>query len=121
MTLRPFIDYSGYEHCLGADIAFIHPKNGNVYAIACEKRNGVGQDISIYRMRFGGPIHWELVKRYVGGVDAVGQFAAPAGLKIDRFGAMFVALTCQLPNDPGRTKTGFQNVWDWVPNVDEAY
>lgn len=118
MTLQPIIDYSGYEHCLGAVPTFVHP-NGNLYLVACEKHSGIYQDFSIYRMR-PGIVKWELVKRYEGGKDAVSQFTQ-GGAIIDPYGALIPATACVPKNDPTRTKTGFQNMWDWIPGIDEPY
>ena len=38
--------------------------------------------------------------------------------QIDQSGALVVATACVLKSDPNRTTTGFQAVWDRVPNAD---
>lgn len=115
MIPQPLTDYTGYEHVLGGQITFVHPVTGNVYATACEKHDGIHQDLSIYRMRSGVlPPKWELVKRYRGGIDAVGQFTMGSAM-INTYGALMVSYSCVPLNDATRTKTGFQAMWDWIP------
>jgi len=121
VTPQPIIDYTGYEHCLGGTI-YIHRPTGNIYFIECEKRNSTGQDLSIYRIKPGVfPIVPELVHRYVGGVDAVAQFAQTAGIMIDNYGALIATFASQPKNTPKITTTGFVNQWDWFPGVDAPW
>ncbi len=118
--MQPIANYSGYHHVLEAGITFVHPTNGTLYACACEKHStGTAQDLSIYRLRPGAAA-WELVKRYTGTVDAMSQFTMGSAV-IDQHGALVVACACALKTDPSRTATGFQAVWDRVPNVDAPW
>ena len=118
--LRPFRDYVGFEHVLGGAITFIHPVSGNVYATACEKKDSVHQDLVVYRMRYNGPNQFEEIKRYRGGIDAVAQFTMGTAM-IDIHGALWVGLAATPLNDPHKTATGFQGLWDWIPNIDVPY
>ena len=119
-SMHSIINYSGYQHVLEAGITFVHPGNGTLYACACEKHSpGTAQDLSVYRLRPEASA-WELVKRYTGTVDAVSQFTMGSAV-IDQSGALVVATACALKSDPNRTTTGFQAVWDRVPNVDAAW
>lgn len=122
MQLQAIADYTGYYNCPGASIAFVHPGNGNLYCWASEKRttDSKSQDLSIYRMVPGIP-KWERIKRYTGGVDAQGLITPVAGLWIDRYGALIVTFACVPKNTPQTTTTGYVNVWDWIPDVDEPW
>ena len=119
MAFQPLVHYAGYEHVLNAVPCFVHPGNGTLYGCAIEKQSGVRQNLSIYRVR-PGSLSRELVKRYVGGVDSVAQIAA-GGCVIHQDGSMEVWASAVPPTQPNVTKTGFQGVWDRIPDVDAPW
>lgn len=119
MPFQPLINYAGYEHCLNAMPCFVHPLNGNLYGCAIEKQSGLRQNLSIYRVRPGSSSR-ELVKRYIGGVDSLAQIAA-GGCVIHQDGSMEVWASAVPPTQPNVTKTGFQGVWDRIPDVDDPW
>lgn len=117
---EPFIPYPNYEHVLNGLPCFVHPGNGNTYWIAIEKKGGVQQNLSVYRMR-PGSMERELVRRFVGGADSAAQIAA-GGCLIDQNGALWVGASAVPPGRPNITKTGFVGgFWPPVPNVDAPY
>jgi hypothetical protein len=119
MTFQPLTNYAGYEHVLNAAPCCIHPINGNLYGCAVEKQSGIRQNLSIYRVRPGAHVR-ELVKRYVGGVDSLAQIAQ-GGCVIHQDGSLEVWASAIPPSAPNVTKTGFQGVWDRIPDVDEPW
>jgi hypothetical protein len=115
----PLINYAGMEHVLNAMPCFVHP-NGNRYGIAIEKRGGVTQNLSVYRMRNGTTAR-EHVHTYTGGVDSVAQIAA-GGCIIRPDGALEVWAAATPVQSPNVTKTGFVGgFWEPIPNVDDPY
>ena len=119
MSFQPLVNYSGYEHVLNALPTFVHPTNGNLYGVAIEKQGGTRQNLSVYRVRPGSHT-CELVKRWVGGIDSKAQIAA-GGCVILQDGSLEVWASAVPVVIPPVTKTGFEGVWDRVPNVDEPW
>jgi len=119
MSFQPLVNYAGYEHVLNALPTFVHPTNGNLYGVAIEKQGGTRQNLSVYRVRPGSHT-CELVKRWVGGIDSKAQIAA-GGCVILQDGSLEVWASAVPVIIPPVTKTGFEGVWDRVPNVDEPW
>lgn len=119
MSFQPLVNYAGYEHILNAAICFVHPGNGNAYGCAIEKKGGIEQNLSVYRVRPGANER-ELVHRWVGGVDSAAQIAQ-GGCVIHEDGSLEAWASAVPPADPKLTKTGFQGVWDRVPGKDDPY
>ena len=118
--MHSIINYSGYQHVLRRESRLCIRERHAVRLRVREAQPGTAQDLSIYRLRPGASA-WELVKRYTGTVDAVSQFTMGNAV-IDQSGALVVASACALKSDPpNRTATGFQAVWDRVPNVDAPW
>jgi hypothetical protein len=118
MGFQPLINYAGYEHVLNAAPCFVHPINGTLYGCAIEKRGGIQQDLSIYRVRRGATER-ELVKRYFGGKDADSQFAM-GGCALLQDGTLEVWASLD-PIGSKVTKSGFEGMWDRIPSVDDPW
>lgn len=119
MAFQPLVNYAGYEHVLNAAVCFVHPGNGNAYGAVIEKKGGIQQNLSVYRVRPGSNER-ELVHRWTGGVDSAAQIAQ-GGCIIHPDGSLEAWASAVPPNDPNVTKTGFQGVCDRVPGKDDPY
>ena len=119
MAFQPLINYAGYEHVLNAIPCCVHPVHGALYGCAVEKRGGIRQDLSIYRVR-AGQTQRELVHRYLGGRDAVSQIAMGACMLLQD-GSLEVWASLVPLGAVGVTQTGFQGVWDRLPGVDQPW
>lgn len=121
MAFQPLtnVNYQGHEHVLNGVPCFVHPGNGNSYGIDIDKVGGLQQNLNVYRTRPGSTAR-ELVRRYVGGADSAAQIAA-GGCVILQDGSLEVWASAVPPSQPNVTKTGFQGVWDRIPNVDAPW
>ena len=110
---------SAFEHCLGSDVADIHPSNGNAYITTCVKEGGIKQHLHIYRVRLDNS--FELVKVFRGGGDATAYAASQitqGGAKLRPDGSLLVSFSC-IPK--GDTSGRFKPVFEVVPNMDEPW
>lgn len=113
-------DYHGYEHVLQAGASFVHPKNGNIYFWACEKRGGTVQNLAIYR-ELGNTLEWQHVATVEGGgVDALTQ-VTPGSIVIGQGGALVVSAAGVPKSDPHITQTGFVAARARISGVDEPW
>jgi hypothetical protein len=122
LHIQPIADYTNVEHCLGAALMFVHPLTGNIYSASCEKKSS-GQDVVIRRMPPNLPARWEEIRRYRGGIDAVGAFGM-GGATINRQGVLVTTFICQPRDHPLYKPDGFpkfQSCWDWEAGVDDPW